>query len=138
VTRGFSQKEGVSPQDLVGRSILSGQFIGDQTSKEVSRCRRSRWLWILYRLKGSQVSKGECGLRVSLISERVSWLRGRADHSKEVPPQVQVGERHLPRRTDMSHELRRPYRSFRGRRLLRDVRPLERIHLFLVDFSLDT
>jgi hypothetical protein len=91
---------------------------------------RERWLQRLYRLRGSQVSEGACKLRVSLISERVSWLRGRVDHSDGVPPQVQVGERHLPGLTDMCHELMRPDRSFRGRRLLGDVRPPGRIHLF--------
>jgi hypothetical protein len=64
------------------------------------------------------------------VSERVSWLRGRADHSEGVPPPVQVGERHLLGLTHKWHELRSPDRSFRGRRLLGDVRPPGRIHLF--------
>jgi hypothetical protein len=52
------------------------------------------------RLRGSQVSGGACDLRVSLISGRVSWLRGRDGHLEGVPPQVQLGERHLPGLTD--------------------------------------
>jgi hypothetical protein len=47
--------------------------------------------------------RGTCG--VSLISERVSWLRGRVDHSEGVPPQVQVG--HLPGLTDRCQEVDR-------------------------------
>jgi hypothetical protein len=63
-------------------------------------------------------SEGTCILRVSLISEGVSGLSGRVDHSEGVPPQVQVGERHLPGLIDTCHELRRLDRSFIGRRLL--------------------
>jgi hypothetical protein len=45
---------------------------------------------------------------VSLISGRVSWLRGRDGHPEGVPPQVQLRERHLPGLTDMCHGWRRP------------------------------
>jgi hypothetical protein len=54
-----------------------------------------------------------CGPRVSLISERVSWLRGRAIEG--VPPQVQVGERHLPGLTDRCHESRVKFVYFRDK-----------------------
>jgi hypothetical protein len=67
----------------------------------------------LCRLRGSQVSGGACDLRVSLISGRVSWLRGRDGHPEGVPPQVQLGERHLPGLTDRCHGLRRPDKSFK-------------------------
>jgi hypothetical protein len=41
------ESEGSLPQDPVGRSSLPGQFIGDHTSEEVSRCRGRRWLEIV-------------------------------------------------------------------------------------------
>jgi hypothetical protein len=61
-------------------------------------------------------------LGVSLILERVSWLKRESIvHREFPPPHIQVGERHLPRLTNMCHELRRPHRSFKGKRLLGDV-----------------
>jgi hypothetical protein len=63
-------------------------------------------------------TKSEHNLReVQLAQERV-------DYSERVPPpppQIQVGERHLSGMIDMCHELRRPDRSFRGKRILGDV-----------------
>jgi hypothetical protein len=59
--------------------------------------------------------------RVSLISERFSWLKRESIIQREFLPEIQVGERHLPGLTDMCHELRRPYRSFRGKRNLGDM-----------------
>jgi hypothetical protein len=69
-----------------------------------------------------------------MISERLNWIRGRFDHSKGFPPQVQVVKIHLPGLTDRCHELRRKERSFRGRRIQGDVRPPGRIPLFQWSF----
>jgi hypothetical protein len=89
-----------------------------------------KWLQRLYRLRGSQVSKGACRLKRIPISERFSWIKGRGIHSKGVPPEVQVGERHLLGLTGKYHGLRRPGRRFRGRSPLGYVRHPWRIHLF--------
>jgi hypothetical protein len=59
--------------------------------------------------------------KVSLILERVSWLKRESIIQREFPPQIQVGERHLPGLTDRCHELRRLDKIFRGKRLLGDV-----------------
>ena len=45
----------------------------------------------------------------------------RVDYSEGVPPQIQVGERHILGLTDKCHELRRLDRIFKGKRLLGDV-----------------
>jgi hypothetical protein len=45
-----------------------------ETSKEIITHRGSRWLQILYRVRGSQALEGAWRLRVSLISERVNGL----------------------------------------------------------------
>jgi hypothetical protein len=60
-------------------------------------------------------TQSEPDLRESQLAQE------RVDYSEGVPPQIQVGERHLPGLTDRCHELRRPDRSFRGKRLLGDV-----------------
>ena len=71
--------------------------------------------------RGSHASEGACKLRVTLISKRLFCLRGRANHSEGVRPQIQVGEKHLRGLTDRCHDLSR----LRG-----DVRSPGRIHLF--------
>jgi hypothetical protein len=58
------------------------------------------------------------------------WLRDRVRHLEGVPPQVQVGEMHIPRMIDKCHGLRRPHMRYRGMRLLGVVFPPWRIYLF--------
>jgi hypothetical protein len=77
-------------------------------------------------LRGSMQTQREPDLRGS------QWeLRGRVSHSEGVPPQVQVGERHLPRLTGRCHGLRRPGRRLRSGRLLGVTCLPRRIHVFL-------
>jgi hypothetical protein len=73
---------------------------------------------------------GNMQLRGSSTSEGVSGLRGRVNHSKGVPPQVQVGERLLPRLIGRCHGLRRPSRRLRSERILGDACLPRRIHAF--------
>jgi hypothetical protein len=60
-------------------------------------------------------TQSELDLRESRLAQE------RADHLEGVPPQIQVGERHLPGLADKCRESRRPDISFRGKRLLGDV-----------------
>ena len=135
-----TRSEGVGPQDSVGRINLPIQFIGYYTSKEFIRLRESRWLQSLYRFRGSQVLEGVSRLRRSKISEGVykgrpislgvNGLRGRVGHLEELPPQVQVGEMHVPVLKGRCHGLKRPNMRFMGRRILWVVFSPWRIQLF--------
>jgi hypothetical protein len=57
----------------------------------------------------------------------------RVNHSEEGPPQIQVGERDLPRLIGRYHGSRRPGRRFRSKRLLgaaclpRKIRDFEQV-----------
>jgi hypothetical protein len=62
---------------------------------------------------------------VPLVVRQMAPLNTNSEGAK-----TRVGERHLPGLTDRGHELRRPNISFKGRRLLGDMRPPVRIHLF--------
>jgi hypothetical protein len=53
---------------------------------------------------------------IDLIESQLAQYR--VDYLEEVPPQIQVGERHLLGLTDRFHELRRLDIRFRGKRLL--------------------
>jgi hypothetical protein len=75
-----------------------------------------------------QTSEGVNRFKGSLTSEGVSGLRGRIKNSKGVRLQVQMGERSLPRLSRRCHELRKPSRKLRSRRLLGAVCLLRRDH----------
>jgi hypothetical protein len=103
---GYTDSEGVNPQDSVGRRNLP----------------------IL--LRGNQMPEGVCRLRGRLISEGVSGLRERVNHSEGFSPQVQVGERHLPRLIGRCHGSRRLGRRLKSRRLIGFACLPRRIHSF--------
>jgi hypothetical protein len=55
-------------------------------------------------------TQSESDLRESSLAQE------RVDYSEGIPPQIQVGERHLPGLTNM-----RPERRFKGKMILGDV-----------------
>jgi hypothetical protein len=73
-------------------------------------------------------TRRELDFRRSQQIQSLSDLRRRVNHSEGIYPQVQVGERHLPRRTRRYHGLRKPGRRLRSGRLLGIACLPKRIH----------
>jgi len=65
----------------------------------------------------------------------VIWIRVRLIHSEGVYPQVQMGERHLPRLTRRHHGLRNPIWMLGSERILGAICVLERAHVIQQVYS---